>query len=273
VCAKWFVPSFVVTSFFFAAMLEFAIEMPSTSAAATGSLPVFALSERAVLACSPKALFYAAVAKEHFNPNDPSYTKLGQRPTAYDSICDGGWAFALISRPNVGTSDGFTVFKLVTAGKWIEVGETGPNNDACSISGLGVPAKIALVLARGVSSGEFCNLPHAYSIAQSMWVAGRCSAPSQLIAGMNGWWSIAQTLQRSAPAYGGNPKAYRQAIFDLNSIATIVKAGNYLIGPGSDGIWLTSRNPAFRSDIAQLNIFFHTSNFFNEPTLPACYTS
>jgi hypothetical protein len=224
-------------------------------------------------ACSPKALFDAAVAKEHFNRNDPSYATMGQRPTAYGAICDGGWAFALISRPNVGTTDGFTVFRADSAGKWVEVREIGPNDSACALTGLGVPAKIAIILARGVAGGEYCDLPHAFSIAHTLWVEGRCSALSQLTGVISGWPSIAQTLQASEPAYGGNPTAYKRAILDLAQIVAIAKTGAILIGPGLDGTWFITSNLTFRADIGQLDAFFHTPNFFLASTMPACFTT
>ena len=71
-------------------------------------------------ACSASELFHAAVNKERFNANDPSYAgfgHFGNRPGAYGVICDRGWAVALISRPNVGTTDGETLFRA-KSGSW-----------------------------------------------------------------------------------------------------------------------------------------------------------
>jgi hypothetical protein len=225
--------------------------------------------------CSPKALFDAAVAKEHFNPNDPSYAKLGpnQRPTAYGAICDGGWAFALISRPNVGTTDGFTLFRATSAGTWVEVAGTGPNNNACDLTGLGVPAKIAIVLARGVAGGQSCDLPHACSIARSVWLEGRCSVPPQLTDDVDGWPAVAEVLRASEPAYGGDPTAYKRAILDLGHVAAMANAGSLMIGPGDDSTFFISSNATFRTDMGQLDAFFRTPKLFLAPTTPACFVT
>jgi len=230
---------------------------------------------RATLTCSPKSLFYAAVAKEHFNPNDPSYTKAGSnlKPTAYGVICRDRWAISYISRPNVGTTDGLTLFQAKASNRWVEVKELGYNDNACVLRGSGVPAKVAIVLARGTVGGPYCDLPYAYSLARTLWVSGRCSAPSQLIDTADGWPAVAQTLQESEPGYGGNPNAYKMAILNLDHIVTVLKNGNFLLGPGTDGTWLTSRDPTFRTDLTQLDSFLHTPKYFVTSTLPACYSS
>jgi len=72
--------------------------------------------------CSAKALFRAAVRKEHFDPHDPSYATFprGERKrTVYRPVCDRGWAIGMVNRPGVGTTDGLTLFR-VRNGHWTE---------------------------------------------------------------------------------------------------------------------------------------------------------
>ncbi len=119
----------------------------------TGGVHVLTVSRTATASCQAPLLFQAAVAKEHFNPDDPSYAGFGANgndPGAYDVTCDDGWAVALISRPNVGTTDGFTVF-TVQGGAWVEFGQMGGSDAACQMVELGVPESIALDLSHGVA--------------------------------------------------------------------------------------------------------------------------
>jgi hypothetical protein len=103
-------------------------------------------------ACSTTQLFDAAVAFEHFNPNNPSYAQHAQSgfgAGAYSPECDAGWALAEISRPNVGSTDGATVFSSAT-GSWVEIGQVEGSVAPCNLEALGVPSTAALVLAQGV---------------------------------------------------------------------------------------------------------------------------
>lgn len=71
-------------------------------------------------ACTGKRLFKAAVRAEGFNPHDPSYGPGGVgKPTAFDPVCYDGWAVASVNRPDVGTTDGATLFDLKW-GSWQE---------------------------------------------------------------------------------------------------------------------------------------------------------
>ena len=63
----------------------------------------------------------------------------GNNPGAYGAICDEGWAVADISRPNVGTTDGITVFKTAADGTWVEVGDIGYALAECTLESAGVP--------------------------------------------------------------------------------------------------------------------------------------
>lgn len=117
----------------------------------------------ATAACSAPLLFQAAVTKEGFNPNDPSYSQLsadGEGPGAYAAACDDGWAVALISRPNVGETDGETLFQS-QSGAWVEVAGAPVGLDECDLESAGVPATVATVLANGLkgSAESACALP------------------------------------------------------------------------------------------------------------------
>jgi hypothetical protein len=115
-----------------------------------------------IVSCTARFLFQAAIAKEHFSPDDPGYQSFGaQGPGAYGTTCYNGWAIALISRPSVGTTDGTTVFR-VEGNRWVEVAETG-YGAACALVEGGVPKAIALVLSHGVadSSAAGCTLATA----------------------------------------------------------------------------------------------------------------
>jgi len=112
----------------------------------------------AVAACSAPLLFQAAVAKEHFNPNDPSYATMGSQgnnPGAYGVQCDGAWAVAAVSRPNVGTTDGETYFESVN-GIWVELGN-GPGGAECDLTQAGIPQSVAIVLSGGVANDPITN--------------------------------------------------------------------------------------------------------------------
>lgn len=133
--------------------------------------------------CSATLLFQAAVAKEHFNPDDPSYASLapdGNNPGAYDQICDGGWAWAFISRPNVGITDGGTLFHSVN-NSWVEVAQTGGNSSiVCGLVADGVPQKIASVLQGAISShGQNCPPPTATAISGGTVALHVCPTDAQ----------------------------------------------------------------------------------------------
>jgi hypothetical protein len=96
--------------------------------------------------CTASLLFNAAESGEHFN------TRSGYggdvRPGASEVRCDAGWAVAAISHPNVGTTDGYTLFCTVS-GRWRFVGELGGSVAACQMRPFHVPAQVALNLAHG----------------------------------------------------------------------------------------------------------------------------
>lgn len=119
-----------------AALLGAAATAPSSHATSAGrSAP-----------CEASLLFKAAEAGQHFN------TRSGYggdvRPGASEVICDAGWAVAAISHPNVGTTDGYTLFRAVN-GNWRFVGELGGSVATCQMRLYHVPKPIALKLARG----------------------------------------------------------------------------------------------------------------------------
>ena len=116
---------------------------PSSTATTTAAPPPSAASTTApptTVACDTQAIAAAAFTKEGINPDDPGYQVEGVDPPGVVAtpICSQGWAFAVISRPNVGTTDGGTLFHSVD-GKWTEVSVLGSSVDYCSIVGLGVP--------------------------------------------------------------------------------------------------------------------------------------
>lgn len=96
--------------------------------------------------CTAANLFSAAAAKEHFSADDPSYKQLsaeGSGPTVYGVRCDGDWALGLVSRPNVGTTDGGTLFQRI-GGRWTETTTYGGEGVApCQLVQDGVPAATA----------------------------------------------------------------------------------------------------------------------------------
>jgi hypothetical protein len=90
-----------------------------------------------------------------FDPNDPSYQQLeatggpSAGPVASGQVCDDGWALASISRPDVGTTDGETLFQAQD-GQWVEADQVNGAAPACALEMDGVPSDIAIVLSRGV---------------------------------------------------------------------------------------------------------------------------
>lgn len=96
--------------------------------------------------CLASLLFTAAVAGQHFSTNPAVYPPTqGQGPGAYDPICDGNWAIALVSHPHVGTTDGEVVFRA-EGGSWRYVGSVGGVPADCILEQNGVPASVAKVL-------------------------------------------------------------------------------------------------------------------------------
>ena len=101
-------------------------------------------------ACTARNLFAAAVAKEQIDPNDPAYEALleyGEGPQASDVICNADWATATVSRPQVGTTDGTTLFHLGNDNIWTEVAIIGNPVVDCRLVAEGVPPNIASILA------------------------------------------------------------------------------------------------------------------------------
>jgi hypothetical protein len=126
---------------------------PTRAAATTSARP----AKPAPAQCS--RLFQAAVASEHFNPDDPSYRQMmaeGDGPGASEVKCVDGWAVAMISRPNVGIDDGATLFKLDSRGQWVEVTVVAAIL-TCTLTQQGVPSSVANQLSGGDAySGAFC---------------------------------------------------------------------------------------------------------------------
>jgi len=107
--------------------------------------------------CSAADLFTAAVAKEGFNPDDPSYAQFGpgQAAGAYQPTCVGTWAIASISRPQVGTTDGATLFHAVE-GTWAETAPLGAPFSTCTLTGHGVPQATAEQLMTALGAKTTC---------------------------------------------------------------------------------------------------------------------
>ena len=112
--------------------------------------------------CEPDLLYQAAAQKEGFSADDPSYRTAAnpEGPVATGARCVGDWAVAGISRPNVGTTDGFTLFRWAD-GRWNDLtGPLDPPNDTCQLIDKGVPADIATVLQApetpGIDINTFC---------------------------------------------------------------------------------------------------------------------
>jgi len=203
-------------------------------------------------ACSASELFHAAVNKEHFNANDPSYAgfgHLGNHPGAYGVICDRRWAVALISRPNVGTTDGETLFRA-KSGSWFEIAQLGAGVVECVVEPHGVPAAVASVLAHGVKgSGEAgCDAPDAYGGARLEWKTAVCDSAAQQT---YDYREIADYLQQAQPAYAGNPAGYKAAIRELTNLASIPETGT-----------TNAQQEEQASDIKQLDVFFQTPKLY-----------
>jgi hypothetical protein len=110
------------------------------AAGGAGSTPA------AALPCSASLMFAAAVTARHFSTDPAQYPpQPGQGPGAYSPKCDGDWAIALISHPNVGTTDGNELFRAEN-GKWADVGGVGGVPADCVLEKEGVPASVAKVL-------------------------------------------------------------------------------------------------------------------------------
>lgn len=96
--------------------------------------------------CSASLLFAAAIAGQHFSTDPAEYPpEPGQGPGAYNPVCDGAWAIALISHPNVGTTDGEDLFHA-QGGSWTYIGSIGGVPADCLLERAGVPSSIAEVL-------------------------------------------------------------------------------------------------------------------------------
>lgn len=101
--------------------------------------------------CRDTLLFKAAQAAEGFGTSH-GYSHISP-PGATEAVCDAGWAVAAISRPIVGTTDGYTLFRSEAA-HWREVGQLGGSIATCQLKRYHVPSRVALILARGhVHSG------------------------------------------------------------------------------------------------------------------------
>lgn len=109
--------------------------------------------------CSARLLFAAAVAGQHFSTEPGKYPPYpGQGPGAYHPVCTGTWAVAVISHPEVGTTDGGALFRSM-GGKWVFVAGVGGVPADCLLERLGVPTAVARLLwppshSAGVS---YCN--------------------------------------------------------------------------------------------------------------------
>jgi hypothetical protein len=57
----------------------------------------------------------------------------------------GTWAIASVSRPDIGTTDGITLFRA-RDGAWIEVAGVGGVHADCVLEAAGVPASVARLL-------------------------------------------------------------------------------------------------------------------------------
>jgi len=98
--------------------------------------------------CSGDALFAAAVAEEHLDPNDPGYAALpppANHPTVSEVKCVAGWAVGFVDHPNTGTADAGALFHFVGA-SWVEVAGLGGQLATCQLTQAGVPVAVANVL-------------------------------------------------------------------------------------------------------------------------------
>jgi pimeloyl-ACP methyl ester carboxylesterase len=109
--------------------------------------------------CSAAALFAAAVAGQHFSTDPGLYPDApGQGPGAYNPVCDGAWAIAVVSHPNVGTTDGGILFRA-TGGRWVYAAGIGGVPADCILEHAGVPPSVATVLIPTSQSepASYCN--------------------------------------------------------------------------------------------------------------------
>jgi len=107
------------------------------------------------LPCAPSALFAAAVRREGFDPHSPDYAGVGAAAGAFNPLCSGDWAIAVISRPLVGATDGDTLF-TASDGRWSEVFVLGYPLTTCSLERVGLPAATALLFARHFGPASPC---------------------------------------------------------------------------------------------------------------------
>lgn len=122
--------------------LAFGLAMPAVSSVARTSPSA---------PCKDSLLFKAAQAAEGFSTSH-GYAHISP-PGATEAVCDAGWAVAAISRPNVGTTDGYTLFRS-TGSRWREVGQLGGSVATCQFKRYHIPTRVALILAHGhVHSG------------------------------------------------------------------------------------------------------------------------
>jgi hypothetical protein len=109
--------------------------------------------------CKSSLLFAAAETGQHFSTDRSKYPpQPGQGPGAYDPVCSDGWAIALVSHPDVGTTDGGVLFRA-EGGGWVYVAGVGGVPADCILVHLGVPASVAEVLwppAHSAGAG-YCN--------------------------------------------------------------------------------------------------------------------
>lgn len=99
--------------------------------------------------CDVDHLAEAVQAKEGF---DPRATGL-EPPGVLGIECVEDWAMADVDRPQVGTTDGATLFHWVD-GTWSEVDQVGWPPAGCRLVEMGVPTDIALQLMEGDPEDE-----------------------------------------------------------------------------------------------------------------------
>jgi hypothetical protein len=221
------------------------------AAAATASSAPSSLADQTG-SCPASELFQAAVTKEGFNPNDPSYAGFGQYgndPGAYGVQCDDEWAVALVSRPNVGTTDGETLFREASS-VWQEVAQLGPAVAECNLEPDGVPHVVAQVLAHGVKGAGVlgCDSPDAFRGARAEWKMAVCESEAQH---SSDWVQAAYELKQAQPAYAGHTASYKRAIRELKKIASL---------PDTD---VTPAQAAeYTTGIKGLDAFFHTPSLY-----------
>jgi hypothetical protein len=113
-------------------------------------------SSPAAPSCSASLLFAAAVAGQHFSTAPGQYPPgADQGPGAYDPVCDSGWAIALVSHPQVGTTDGEVLFRA-EGSTWAYVAGVGGMPADCILQHYGVPAAVAKILWPNSMPASFC---------------------------------------------------------------------------------------------------------------------